>query len=616
MRKLTLAADVLLVADDAAAADAPVRFSIEAYTGNAIRQAWSREAIVIDLAGMKLKQELPIVLGHDYSLDSILGQTTSVRVEGDKLLVEGELIASGDKAQQVAELARRGYRWQASVGADVIKHTKIAADATVTVNGSLMEGPLRIVKASDLREVSIVTLGADADTRVDIAAELTEETDMANDAKEITADEQIVADAATVAVEASNDVAQTALTDLVEAVAHSDDELKAQLASIQQELADMKQLHATRENRAPAIHANAAPAVNAERVNEAALCMQAGLHDVEKHYDERTLEAAAKQARTISLGEVLVNAAREQGYTGSSRLTSGNVAPVLKAAFATHSISDILSNVANKFLLDGFTAVESNWQEISSTRSVNDFKSISMFRLNGSFKFEKVGNGGTLKTSEASDEKRTVAADTYGISTNVSRQDLINDDLNALSAVNSRIGRGAALSMNDVIWGEFQSSNAAYYAGASAGAGNALSLTSLKAATTAFRKLKDPDGNPLGVTPQMLIVPPDLELAAIELMTSSLLIAGSDSVRPNVNVLSGRYRVVYSSYLTSASTWWLAANPSDLNALDVVFLNGQQSPTIEQVAMDSSLMGISLRGYMDFGVAKGEPQACYRMATA
>lgn len=607
MKKLNLEASVDLLAADSAEAEGPLRFSIEAYTGSAIRQAWSREPIVIDLAGMSYKSEIPIVLGHDYGLESILGQTTSVKVENGKLLVEGEILATSEKAQQVAELARRGYRWQASVGADVSKHSRIAADATVEINGQLFAGPVRIVKASDLREVSIVTLGADADTAVAIAAEESEELLMAN-AEEIvteTKPEEIAAEVAGVIAE------QPEVT-----VTEPANELTEVVATLKQELSDMKQLIATRENRGPAIHAATAPVVDGGKVEEAALCLQAGLRGAENFYDEQTLEAADKAAKSTSLGEVLVKAARAGGYDGGSRINSSNVSTVLKAAFATHSITDILSNVANKFLLSGFNAVEQVWQDVSATRSVNDFKSISMFRLNGSFKFQKVGNGGSLQMAEASDEKRSVSADTYGIMTTVSRQDLINDDLNALSAVNARIGRGAALSMNDVIWGEFQSGNSSYYAGASAGSGNALSLSALKTATTAYRKLKDPDGNPLAVTPRLLIVPPDLELAAIELMTSSLLITGADQTRPAVNVMSGRYRVVVSSNLTSASTWWLAAEPADLNALDVVFLNGQQSPTIQQVEMDSSLLGIVLRGYMDFGVAKGEPNACYRMATA
>ena len=83
-----------------------------------------------------------------------------------------------------------------------------------------------------------------------------------------------------------------------------------------------------------------------------------------------------------------------------------------------------------------------------------------------------------------------------------------------------------------------------------------------------------------------------------------------------MNVLQGRYRVVVSNYLTSSSTWWLAADAADLNALDVVFLNGQQVPTIEQVSADYQLLGVQMRGYMDFGVTKAESLSCYRMATA
>ena len=81
-------------------------------------------------------------------------------------------------------------------------------------------------------------------------------------------------------------------------------------------------------------------------------------------------------------------------------------------------------------------------------------------------------------------------------------------------------------------------------------------------------------------------------------------------------MFAGRYRIISSNYLTSSSTWWLLSDPADLAALDIVFLNGQQVPTIEQVQVDTQLLGIGLRGFMDFGVTKAEPLSCYRMATA
>jgi len=319
---------------------------------------------------------------------------------------------------------------------------------------------------------------------------------------------------------------------------------------------------------------------------------------------------------------VLIEAARSNGYTGSNRISSGNTEQVLRAAFATNDIQNLLSNLANKFLLNGFNAVESVWQEISAVRSVNDFKSVNLLRLNGDMKFRKVGNNGELKVAQVSDQRRSLSAETFGISSSLSRQDMINDDLSALSMIPQKMGRGAALAMNEAIWQEFQGSNDSYYQKKTAAAGNALSLASLKSAVTAFRKLTDPDGNPLGIAPRVLLVPPELELVAAELMASNLLIASglsstsAASLSGSTNVLAGRFRVVVSNYLSSDSTWWLAADAADLAALDVVFLNGQQSPTIEQVAPDYQVLGVAMRGYMDFGVQKAESLSCLRMATA
>ncbi len=595
----------------AAAADSTPTFELVAYTGRAIRQSWSRNPLVVDLAGIDTsRQTVPILWGHDSSIDSVLGQSQAITNNGEQLVLAGELIGEGETAQKVLALARKGMKFQASIGADTGKIESYGAGDIVAVNGREFEGPISVVRGSALREVSIVLMGADAQTSAAIAAEATEDLAMAHDANiETPVVEAVTAPAA----EAPAIVA-------VEAPKTVDPAIEAKIAGLQKEIEDMK-LEAHRGNRGPAIHAGS-DSLDGEKVVEAALCLQAGLPAVEKHFDERTLELAHKAKKTTSLGEVLVRAAKANGYTGSERLSTGTLQPILMAAFATHSISNLLEAAVNKFLLAGFNAVEQVWKEVSAVRSVSDFKAVNMYRLNGSMKFQKVGNAGELKVAQASDTKRSVAAETYGITTSLTRQDIINDDLNALSLIPQRIGRGAALSLNDVIWGEFLSSNSSYYQAATAGAGNALSFSSLSAATTAFRKLSDPDGNPLGIQPKVLLVPPELELSAAQLMTQSLLIASSlgstssKAVEPSANVLAGRYRVVVSNYLTSASTWWLMADAADLNALDVVFLNGQQVPTIEQVQADYQLLGVQMRGYMDFGVSKAEALAAYRMATA
>jgi hypothetical protein len=590
-----------LQAADGESAPGPKKFRIVAYTGAPIRQGWSREPVVIDLAGMTLPSTIPIVIGHDYALGSILGQGVP-SVQGGQLIVEGEILADSENARQVLALAEKGYQWQASVGADVGRHLKFGEDQATTANGQSHVGPVRIVRASTLRETSFVTLGADRSTAVSIAAEeVAEESSMAHDASETPIEEPVVA----AAVEAPASVAVEA----PKVEAGSSDELKAQIEALTQKVSNMEKLTATRDERpaAPAVHVSKAPE-NQAAVIEASFALQGGLPQIEKFYDAKTLEAAAKVQRSTSLGEVLVAAAEANGYDGPRRLTASTLRPIMQAAWATHSIAGILSSTVNKFLLAGFNGVESSWRSISSVRSVNDFKTMTSYRLNGGMKFEKVANGGELKNAAASDESRTISADTYGIMTSVTRTDLINDDLGALTAVPQRIGRGGALALNDAFWTEFQAGHGSWY---TSGRGNlestagALSLANLKKLATKFRKLKDPDGNPVAVDPRILLVPADLEIAAAEIMGSALLVGGS-SAGPNVNVLAGRYQVVSTSYLTSAEDYYLVANPADLPAMEVAFLNGVQSPVVETAEADFNTLGVQMRGYFDFGVAKAE----------
>jgi phage head maturation protease len=596
-----------LQAADGEAAASPRRFTIEAYTGSPIRQGWSREPVVIDLAGMQTKQRIPIVLGHDYGLGSILGQTDSVRVEGSKLIVEGEIMADTDTARQVLALAERGYAWQASVGADVRRHQKVDADAVAAANGQTHMGPVRIVRASALREVSFVTLGADAETSVAIAAEeAVEEETMAADATTKPTDEVVSTPAVAATAEVAVEPDPAPAVDLAKLIATVD--------VLNKKVTDMENLKAARDERpaAPAVHIveHAPPSAD---VIQASFAMQGGLPGVEQKYDAKVLEAAHKARGQITLGEVILQAAVANGYDGPQKITSSTLRPVLQAAWSTHSISGILSATVNKFLLAGFDSVESAWRSISAVRAVNDFKTLTSYRLNGGMKFEAVANGGELKHAATSDESRTISASTYGIMTSVTRTDLINDDLGALTAVPQRIGRGGALKLNDVFWTAFLD-DASFFTTArknlmtsgTTPASAALSVSSLKNVVTTFRKLKDPDGNPLAVTPRILLVPVDLEVAALEIMGSALIQSGATTGQPERNVLAGRYEVVASTYLTNVTDHYLLASPADLPVMEVAFLNGVQSPVVETAEADFNVLGVQMRGYYDFGVSKAE----------
>lgn len=594
------------------------RFRMDAYTGGTIRQAWSREPVVIDLAGMSIPAAVPIVFGHEYELESVLGQGSAVAADGS-LVLDGSILAETEAATQVVRMGDRGYRWQASIGADVDEQRLVDGGETVTVNGQTFAGPVRVVSRSTLRECSFVTLGADAATAVQITAKAGE--------SPMQDDQMKAADGAPTGPEVvQENGGPTGPSDMASAAP------KVDIAAVRAEVvADVTRevkaeiLKDLRSARGPAIHASK-PTVDEEKVTVAAMAMVGGLN-VEKTYDEPTLEAAHKRSRSIGLQEVLISAARKGGYDGPARITASNLRPILVAAFATHSISNVLAATYGKYLLAGFEAVETTWRAISTVRPLNDFKTVTGVRLDGGFVFDEVGNDGKLKSADASDATRTMTAKTYGRMSSITRQDIVNDDLGALTQVPRRLGRGAALKFNSVFWTEFQSSNSTYYQAASAAAGNALAIGSLETAYQAYGQLTDPDSNPLGITPSILLVPKGLAITARKLNASANMIVsslGSTSsrvVEPQANVLAGLLDPVESSYLTTAATaansvWWLCANPNDIAAMEVGFLNGQQQPTVESADADFDTLGIQVRGYYDFGISKGEPRAAYRMATA
>lgn len=589
-------------------------FELVAYTGASIRQGWSRNPLVVDLSGMNTeKASIPILYAHGRELpllDSVIGRSTEILNDGNQLVIRGELIRGEPAADKLIRYAKAGVPLQASIGADAGGLENINAGAVVTVNGREFPGPVTVARAADLRETSVVLFGADGATSAAIAAEANEVSTMS---------EQLTEKPVEAAVPPTEAATIVAADQKVTAGCDGANTVDAEtVANIVLERLRAERLAEVRNERpkAPAVHVVDAAALHDPKVIEAALCLNGGLDEIEAKFDAKTLEAASRRRNSTSLQEVLVEAAKLNGYSGSARITAGNIREVLATGFATHSISNVLAATYGKFLLQGYTAVESLWEQIASVRSVTDYKTVTGVRLNGGFDFEEVGPSGELKSADASDETRTIKAKLLGRMSSITMVDIVNDDLQALTQVPARLGRGAAVKLNKDFWTEFESSNSTFYRKEAAAAGNALSLTSLRTANASYRKLTDPDGNPLGIMPSILLVPPELEMTAEELMGSSVLITGSDTTRGNVNVFAGRFSVVSSAYLTSATTWWLAANPAELPAMEVAFLNGQRLPTVQQAEADFNTLGIQVRGYFSYGVAKAEARGAYRMATA
>jgi phage major head subunit gpT-like protein len=204
----------------------------------------------------------------------------------------------------------------------------------------------------------------------------------------------------------------------------------------------------------------------------------------------------------------------------------------------------------------------------------------------------------------------------------ISRSDIINDDLNAITQIPTELGMGANDAFNQIFWTEFLD-NSSFFASGNANVSTVtgtLDLVGMGEAEVIFMAQTKPNGTPLGLMPSILLVPTTLRNKALTLMNSAQLIDGSSTAaQGSTNIYQGRYSVVSSPYMEntayagySAAAWYLLANPQRLATIEAAFLNGRESPTVETAEADFNVLGVQMRAYHDFGVNLQEYRAGVR----
>ncbi len=618
---LTGTAEITAIAAGAGGADAErvlPRFKMLAYTGGAMRVAGWRHPVVLDLAGLAVpSQNRPIRFAHDPAAG--VGHTDAIKVEGGQLVATGVISRDTATAREVVASSRNGFPWQASVGASVEEFEFIRESQKAIVNGQEFAGPVNVVRKATLGEISFVDLGADGRTSASIAAQ---QGGGGGSPASGDADAAPGAGAAVLRAEALAETSRIAAVRRICAGKHLDIEAQAIRDGWDATRTELEVLRASRP-KAPSMHVPDTSITG--EVLEAACFQSAKLDGLDKVCSAQALEVASKRFQSgLGLQELLIEAAIANGYTGrtfrdSRRVLEAAFGRGIEAGMTIIDVGGILSNVANKFLLEGFFSVERVWRSICAVRNVSDFKTVTSYRLVGKDQYEQVAPGGELKHGTLGEETYSNKADTYGLMLSIDRRDIINDDLGAITTVPRKLGRGSGLKINDVFWAAFMN-NAAFFAVGSknfiSGADTALGIDGLTKGEVTFMDLVDSDGKPTGVMPSILLVPTALSAVGTQLYKSVEMRDTTVNVKfPVANPHQGKFRIEVSRYLSnalytgnSAKAWYLLADPSDLPVVEMAFLNGQEAPTIETSDADFSQLGVRMRGYHDFGVALQDPR--------
>jgi hypothetical protein len=641
----------------------PATFEATFYTGGKLEIAGWDEPVVVDLSGLVNGNVL--VANLDHKSNQRVGNF-SVTNDGKSLVANGKATAATAARDEVVNSAADGYEWQASLEVAPKNIESVKSGETVKVNGQEFTGPLYVTRSGTLKGFAFVSHGADDNTNVTIAAIAA-----SNGASKMKA--EIKAWAIKMGVDVDNlDADQIATIEANYAGAHP--EKPKRVGTLSDGIA-AKQAEADRVNGITEIALNACDkrpyditaiqdlansAIEAkwtidkfrlelleaslppahtvfrtkqnDRLNnkilEAAICQAGRLTDYEKGFDDQTLQMAHDRFKgRIGLNQLFVLCAAANGYHGDydSRVTLdvqraafGMNSPVPQmrqqhaAGFSTVNIANVLSNVANKFLSQGWNAVDMTPLRISKIRSVSDFKTITTVSLTGNLTFEKVGASGEIPHGELGDLTYTNKIDTYAKMLAITRQDYYNDDLGALTDVPKKLGRGSALKLNDIFWTEFLN-NAGFFTSGNANVNTGVAdatLGGLAATEVIFMSQTDPDGYPLGVQPKIWLVPTAIKPAALSLMTSQKIVDGTaTAAQGDGNIWLNRYRVESSPYMSnatftgySAQATYTLADPEEMPVIEIAALNGRVEPIIETADAEFNVLGTAMRGYSDVGV--------------
>lgn len=117
----------------------------------------------VDLATLTIEPSVPVLADHDPA--KVIGVFSSIANSGQNLTADGVLFVEEDEqAETIYKKAKRGMKWQTSMGVFDYSLEDFPDGKTFQINGQTAQGPATVLRNGYLREGSIVAIGADKTT--------------------------------------------------------------------------------------------------------------------------------------------------------------------------------------------------------------------------------------------------------------------------------------------------------------------------------------------------------------------------------------------------------------------------------------------------------------------
>lgn len=289
-----------------------------------------------------------------------------------------------------------------------------------------------------------------------------------------------------------------------------------------------------------------------------------------------------REFSTMEMGDMAMQMVRA---TGARPINRGEA---IRMAVGSHSTSDFVlatQGSLENVLARGLEARPPEIERAARFTTRPDYRESFSLSLTESSTPQEVAEAGEIKyvTVDEKGEKNPVLRD-FASGLAVSNKAIANDRIDLLGGVADAMLRAANVRKRLVMLEPIETNMvmrdgvAMFHAdhGNLAASGGAPGVTTVGAAVKAMRTQKGPFGEVLAIAPAFLIVPPDLETVAQQVVA-----ALTPATVGEVNPWAGKLEVLVEPGLTDPDAWYIAADPARFDGLVWATKDDMTFPVVE-----------------------------------
>ena len=299
-------------------------------------------------------------------------------------------------------------------------------------------------------------------------------------------------------------------------------------------------------------------------------------------------------ARTslISLAE----ASLIRAGVNTRNLTRDQIAQQVLAAQTTSDFPILLENTLHKMLLRAYRLQEFTWRRFCDVGTLSDYRPHNRYHMGSFSDLLPVNEAGEYQNGVMSDgEKETIQGRRRGRILQITPEVLVNDDLSAFTRPTQALGQAAGRTIEKDVYALFSmnggngptmgDSQPLFHSShnniAATPAGPTVESIDAARLAMAQQKAVGEDSDYLDIVPALWLGPLSLGSKAKEINAMEYNDESQKHQR-RPNVVRGLFRDVVDTVRLGGTAWYMLADPAVEPVFEVAFLDGVQTPTLEQ----------------------------------